>query len=536
MDAGALRTFDEQSLSGKIIHVDRQGKGLAGHPFCPEDDNLSHVCTKLYAKGFRNPFRFQLRPGGAGPVRRRRRLGVLTRSSTFSSPGGSYGWPCYEGATHTPDYSELAAVQGALRREPAVAEPAGPHVCAQQRRWGGRRRAAVHRHALSGGSTGTRWFFGDYVHGWLRTFNIVGGQVDERARLRADGLRRRRPRDSRRRAILPTSSSRRAAANTAAWSGSCTATSHRPRWRTPRRRRERRRSTSSFSADESLDPDGDAVTYAWDFGDGSADATGRTASHTYTDSGVYTARLTVRDARGLAERGHRAGAGRPHARRSPRSRRPADGSLFRHGVPGAAARLGHRPRGRGSRRWRAVAGTSCSTTARTRTARRDLHGAEPSFTPPGDHDADSYYEIELTATDSDGVVDRKTVEIHPETVPFTLASVPAGVPLSYSGVRARRAGEAHRRHRLPHVGVGARPVHARRHRLHLQGLVRRWGAPAPDRRARRRVDADGDVHGARGGGRSPRPAGNSAACRRPRRPHGRRRGCASTARAGGRGP
>ena len=33
-----------------------------------EDDNLSHVCTKLYAMGFRNPFRFQLRPGGAGPV------------------------------------------------------------------------------------------------------------------------------------------------------------------------------------------------------------------------------------------------------------------------------------------------------------------------------------------------------------------------------------------------------------------------------------------------------------------------------------
>ena len=61
-DPQALRTYDENSLSGKIIHVDRQGRGLPGHPFCPSVTDLTKVCTKLYAKGFRNPFRFHLRP------------------------------------------------------------------------------------------------------------------------------------------------------------------------------------------------------------------------------------------------------------------------------------------------------------------------------------------------------------------------------------------------------------------------------------------------------------------------------------------
>jgi hypothetical protein len=63
----------------------------------------------------------------------------------------------------------------------------------------------------------------------------------------------------------------------------------------------------------------------------------------------------------------------------------------------------------------------------------DFTGRDVQFTPPRDHDADSYYVITLTVTDSDGASDSKTVTIRPETVPFTLASSPAGVPLSYSG-------------------------------------------------------------------------------------------------------
>jgi PKD repeat protein len=42
------------------------------------------------------------------------------------------------------------------------------------------------------------------------------------------------------------------------------------------------------------DPDGDPLTYAWDFGDGGT-ATGATATHTYTTGGTFSAKLTVSD-------------------------------------------------------------------------------------------------------------------------------------------------------------------------------------------------------------------------------------------------
>ena len=67
VDPMTWRPYDENTFAGKIVHIDRNGRGLPNHPFCPSDTNLDHVCTKIYAKGFRNPFRFQLRPG-KGPV------------------------------------------------------------------------------------------------------------------------------------------------------------------------------------------------------------------------------------------------------------------------------------------------------------------------------------------------------------------------------------------------------------------------------------------------------------------------------------
>jgi len=53
----------------------------------------------------------------------------------------------------------------------------------------------------------------------------------------------------------------------------------------------------SFDSTGSSDPDGDALTFTWDFGDGQT-ATGPTALHTYSTAGVYTAILTAADGLG----------------------------------------------------------------------------------------------------------------------------------------------------------------------------------------------------------------------------------------------
>ena len=54
----------------------------------------------------------------------------------------------------------------------------------------------------------------------------------------------------------------------------------------------------TFSAVGSSDPDGDALTFSWNFGDGNT-GTGLTTSHTYVQKGDYGATLTVSD--GTAE-------------------------------------------------------------------------------------------------------------------------------------------------------------------------------------------------------------------------------------------
>ncbi|HSF37478.1 MAG TPA: DUF1349 domain-containing protein, partial [Nocardioides sp.] len=52
----------------------------------------------------------------------------------------------------------------------------------------------------------------------------------------------------------------------------------------------------TFDGSRSSDPEDEELSYAWDFdADGTTDATGVTATHTYTEEGVFDARLTVTD-------------------------------------------------------------------------------------------------------------------------------------------------------------------------------------------------------------------------------------------------
>jgi len=53
----------------------------------------------------------------------------------------------------------------------------------------------------------------------------------------------------------------------------------------------------SFDASASTDPDGESLTFAWDFGDGGT-AAGATPAHTFATSGLFTVVLTATDPRG----------------------------------------------------------------------------------------------------------------------------------------------------------------------------------------------------------------------------------------------
>jgi glucose/arabinose dehydrogenase len=100
-DPLAFRAQAIDSLAGKLLHVDRNGKGLPTNGTCPGVTDFDRICTKVYARGLRNPFRLSLRPGGEIAIGD---PGWKTREEIdlLDSGGANLGWPCYEGSVQTP--------------------------------------------------------------------------------------------------------------------------------------------------------------------------------------------------------------------------------------------------------------------------------------------------------------------------------------------------------------------------------------------------------------------------------------------------
>lgn len=101
-DPASLRAFNLESYAGKIMRVDREGRGVAGHPFCPAETDLTRICTKVWVRGMRNPFRFNLLPpdgaSNGAPVLAIGDVGNFSfERLTIAHPGDNLGWPCWEG-------------------------------------------------------------------------------------------------------------------------------------------------------------------------------------------------------------------------------------------------------------------------------------------------------------------------------------------------------------------------------------------------------------------------------------------------------
>jgi PKD repeat protein/glucose/arabinose dehydrogenase len=434
----AFRTYDNASFAGKIIHIDRNGRGLPNHPFCPATTDLDQVCTKIYAKGFRNPFRFSLR-ANKGPVVGDVGNG-LREELDLVKPGRSYGWPCYEGDGKMPGYSQTSRCAEEYLKEGTAEAHVGPNWT--YAREGGA--SIIGGPVIQNDSYPQSYqgdvMVGDYVKGWIKRleFDAEGNFLDAHtfATGWAGGVSLDMapngelsyvdlgwdmdPPDAgvRRFVYAPDDQPPIPVAKASPTSGEAPLEVH-------------------FDGDDSFDPEGDQLTYKWDFGDGST-STQVNPTHVYTTPKTYTAKLTVDD--GLNRNPTDTvsitvtGDSPPVATIT----RPTDGALYEDGtevrVEGSATDEPDGSLTGGSLEWQILLhhGTHLHQVG-TDT------GTSTSFTTFDNHDSDSFYEIKLTATDSAGQKDTDIVEIDPETIPLTLASSPSGAPISYDSQQTRAA-------------------------------------------------------------------------------------------------
>lgn len=442
----ALRAYDEQSFAGKLLHVDRRGRGLPGHPLCPSERDLRRVCTKVFATGFRNPFRFSLAPDGA-PIVGDVGWGLREEIDVVEA-GGNYGWPCYEGEVRTPGFDAFLGCRELYAREGSAGAPERPAYQYERPQHG----AAIIAGPLFPASDPVppfrdAFFFGDYGVGSLS--RLTGGLGYTRSQVETIAT------DWRGVDLRPGPGGTLAYVDIA--DGFVGAIAHAPANKTPIASVQTApaygalplRVTLRVTAD---DPDGDELSYRWRLGDGER-ASGPTVRHTYRERGTYVVRLAVSDGHG----GRTLAAARVFAGNTPpraaRILSPADGYRYVAGQPvrlRAAARDAEDGRLPGrSFLWR--------LTLRHRDHNHYVGegvGREFAFRPLRDHDADSYYKVVVVATDRSGLTQLEPpheITLRPKTTKLSIDSQPAGAPIVYGNVELetpveRRAGVGHRTH------------------------------------------------------------------------------------------
>ncbi|MBJ7330107.1 MAG: PQQ-dependent sugar dehydrogenase [Solirubrobacteraceae bacterium] len=434
VDPLALRTYNEQSLAGKIVHIDREGRGLTGHPFCPAETDLTKVCAKLYNKGFRNPFRFDLLPTGDGLIVGDVGWGEREELDIIRSGGGNYGWPCYEGSGRTSGYADRAECAVEYAREGTATADRVPNWSYDRN---GADAAVVGGPMYPSGSYPDDYdgdiFVADYAQGWVKHLDVdAQDRVTAATSFATDwsGVQLIRTPSGDIAYVSfgtgdpGTGSVMRIAYGTGNRVPVADATATPSSGSAPL--------TVNLSSSASRDPDGDPLTYRWTFGDGTAASTAASPQHVYTAAGTYTVTLTVDDGRGgTASDTVQITAGNDPP--VPVIAAPLAGATFRGGdvvaLRGSATDPGVGAVAASGLNWRVTLHHGTHTHPIVQVA----GAAETSFRAVEDHDADSYYEIELTATDATGLSAVKRVEIRPETRLLKLDSSPAGAPITYAG-------------------------------------------------------------------------------------------------------
>jgi glucose/arabinose dehydrogenase len=457
-EGGALRSQDLRtsgdpvSLDGTIIRVDpATGAGLSDNPLA---GNTDANAKRIIAHGFRNPFRFTTRPdtdelwlGDVG-WNDWEEINKLTVGQGLKN----FGWPCYEGAGRQAGYDganlsiceTLYGVPGAVtapyqayhhsaRIVPNETCPTGSSSIA-----GLEFEFAAAQNSYPAEYDGAL-FFADYSRdciwvmekgadgqpapGLIRTFvagaanpvNLENGPGGDLFYVDFDGGTIRR--------ITYTSANHPPVAVAAANPTTGAAPL-----------------TVAFDGTGSSDPDDNSLTFAWDLdGDGAYDdSTATQPSYTYTTAGSYTASLRVTDSLGASDTDSvtiTVGNTPPTAVINT----PLAGTTWKVGdvisFSGSAtdAQDGNLPAS--ALTWQLNL-QHCPSNCHTHPIQTYVGTASGSFTAP-DHEYPSYFELTLTATDSGGLKDTKTLRLDPKTVALTFQTTPAGLQLAVNGTQAK---------------------------------------------------------------------------------------------------
>ena len=310
-DGQSIEALNLDSLNGKILRIDpATGAGVASNPYY-DAGNPTSVRSRVFAWGFRNPFRFTVDPVSGtlyvGDVgwNTWEMFQVFPLATANPVVDRNAGWPCYEGG------DGISLVQPDYAASPATA--ATCHALYTPTQGGTGPGALVPRygylHTDPGGQNGSaivggprymgssnypsgyvgQVFVGDYARSRMQTVDLATGAATDFGTAGTWGA----PVDIQ---IAPDGNVAflafvpgeldeitygandppvaQAGANPTTTTGSSLLV--------------------NFSSAGSFDPDGDPITYSWDFGDGSPKNTTANPTHTYS-TGVYNAVLTITD-------------------------------------------------------------------------------------------------------------------------------------------------------------------------------------------------------------------------------------------------
>ncbi|WP_019807225.1 PQQ-dependent sugar dehydrogenase, partial [Saccharomonospora halophila] len=423
VDPQALRAQDPSVVQGKILHLDADGRGVPDNPFY-DPAAPDSARSKVFAGGFRSPFRLSLDPRTGLPL-----VGDVGWNTweeiNLVRPGRTYGWPCWEGTARTPGYRELPGC--------ADADNTGPLVSLRHGE------GADNANSVTGGVvyTGTSYperyrgayFFGDYAHGKLWTL-----RYDDQGRLS------RAPESP----PLGTDVGRPVSFGTAAngdivyadiGSGTLKRLTYVGGNRAPSAHADvdtdPESRTVTFDASGSTDHDSDLLTYGWEFGDGET-ASGVRARHTYAEGiDSATATLTVTDPAGAVDRTEITVAPGNHTPRIEADVR--EDETYAVGDPvRVSARATDAEDGRLPLHWEATV-VHCPEDA-TCHAHPTGSGNGRSFSIPFTDHPDSHMELTATATDEAGVSTTYTYVAEPREHRLTLTgNVPAALEIASEG-------------------------------------------------------------------------------------------------------